>query len=178
MPEQPDPINAAAPFVSLLTEHQADISAFLISMLPGHPDVADILQKTNLVLWKKQEQFTPGTNFRAWAFKIARFEMLHHLRTIRNERFVAMDEELTDIMAGELEVAPGRQQARLEALDHCLTKLRPEDRQLLEHRYRKGTALDELAAAWGRTVSSLSVSLHRLRAALKSCISKSINSAG
>jgi len=60
-------------FVSLLTEHQADLWAYIISQMPGSPDVGDILQKNNLVLWTKQNQSKLGTNFRAWAFTIARF---------------------------------------------------------------------------------------------------------
>jgi len=33
--------------------------AFLISLLPGVPDVDDILLRTNLVLWGKRAQFPP-----------------------------------------------------------------------------------------------------------------------
>lgn len=161
-----------AAFVTELTNHQGDLWAFLCSLMPGHPDVADVLQKTNLVLWNKHAQFTPGTSFRAWAFKIARYEMLHHLRSLRRDGWVPLDENLMETIAGELpdELAPAHE--RMAALEHCLRKIRPEDRQLLENRYTKGRALDDFALATGRSVSSLSVTLFRLRAALRQCIER------
>ena len=60
MAETPHPSPASDPaFISELTGHQEVIHAFLISLLPGVPDVDDILQRTNLVLWGKRAQFAP-----------------------------------------------------------------------------------------------------------------------
>lgn len=65
-------------FVSELTANQSRIRAFLVSMMPGSPDVADVLQETNIVLWKSRGRYKPGTNFLAWASTIARLEVLHY----------------------------------------------------------------------------------------------------
>ena len=61
-------------YVTLLTQHQVNIQAFITSLLPGDPDIEDVLQRTNIVLWNKREQFEQNTNFKAWAFSIARWE--------------------------------------------------------------------------------------------------------
>ncbi|MFT5633595.1 MAG: RNA polymerase sigma-70 factor (ECF subfamily) [Rubritalea sp.] len=45
-----DPIELQA-FIKLLTEHQANLRAFIVSLMPGSPDVADVLQETNVILW-------------------------------------------------------------------------------------------------------------------------------
>jgi hypothetical protein len=37
-----DPIELQA-FIKLLTEHQANLRAFIVSLMPGSPDVADVL---------------------------------------------------------------------------------------------------------------------------------------
>ena len=167
-----------AAFVTELTNHQGDLWAFLCSLMPGHPDVADVLQNTNMVLWRKQSQFTPGTNFRAWAFRIARFEMLHHLRTCRRDDWIPFDEQLADTVAKECPEALGASHERLAALESCIEKLREKDRQLLEHRYRRGSSLDEYAGRSGRSVSALSVTLFRLRSALRKCVEQNLPQEG
>jgi len=39
----------------------------------------DVLQETNLVLWKEQADFQPGTRFEARAYTVARFQVLAYL---------------------------------------------------------------------------------------------------
>jgi len=170
MPEPAVQPGANAAFVTELTNHQGDLWAFLCSLMPGHPDVADVLQKTNIVLWNKQDQFTPGTHFRAWAFRIARYEMLNHLRSRRRDGWVPFDDGLADTIAEELPQALAPSHERLAALEKCLERLRDQDRRLLEHRYRRGSNLEDFSRSCGRSVSALSVTLFRLRAALRRCV--------
>ena len=160
----------SAEFVSLLTRHQPDLWSYLITLMPGDPDTADVLQKTNLVLWTKQQQFEPGTNFRAWAFAVARFEVLAHLKKNKRDGIVLLDDELLDRIAHEAPDALAPSELRLAALERCLDKLRPQDRSLIEHRYRSNLGLDDFAARAGRSVSALSVTLHRLRGSLRKCV--------
>jgi RNA polymerase sigma-70 factor (ECF subfamily) len=58
----------------LIAAHQADLLAYIHSMLPGDPSVDDILQRTNLVLWRKRRSFEKGTSFHVWACAVARWE--------------------------------------------------------------------------------------------------------
>ncbi|MGC4017411.1 MAG: sigma-70 family RNA polymerase sigma factor [Luteolibacter sp.] len=157
-------------FVSQLTNSQAELWTFLLALMPGHPDVADVLQKTNVVLWAKRETFQPGTNFRAWAFTVARFEVKAHLRSISRRPLFIFDEDVLERLAEDASAGIAPSFSRLEALEHCLSKVRPEDRQLLDHRYQNGKSLQEYAAAHKRSVSGLSVTLFRLRALLRRCI--------
>ena len=53
-------------FVKSLTEHQTALRCFILSMLPGCHDVADVLQDANVELWEKMGSYELGTNFRAW----------------------------------------------------------------------------------------------------------------
>jgi RNA polymerase sigma-70 factor (ECF subfamily) len=160
----------SAEFVTLLTKHQPDLWSYIITLMPGDPDTADVLQKTNLVLWTKQQQFESGTNFRAWAFAVARFEVLAHLKKNKREGIVLLDEELLDRIAHEAPEALAPSELRLAALERCLNKVRPQDRALLEHRYRSNLGLEDFATRVGRSVSALSVSLHRLRGSLRKCV--------
>lgn len=172
------PSQPSSEFVGLLTAHQADLWAYIISLLPGDSEVADVLQKTNLVLWNEQKKFQTGTNFPAWAFAIARFEVLSHLKRKKRKGVVLLDNELLETIASE---APGGLESgelRLAALENCLKKLRPEDRELLDHRYQSHLGLETFSKRVGRSVSSLSVTLHRLRTELRKCIRNRIAAEG
>lgn len=59
-------------FIVEITRAQGMIAAYVRSLLPFHPDYMDVVQEVNITLWRKQRQFRPGTNFKAWAFQIAR----------------------------------------------------------------------------------------------------------
>ena len=77
MPAPPND-NASAEFVSLLTGHQRKLYSFILSLLRNPSDADDVLQETNLVLWQKCNEFEPGTNFGAWAFRVAQFQVMAH----------------------------------------------------------------------------------------------------
>lgn len=67
-------------YVKLMTEHQGNLRAFIVSLMPGSPDVADVLQETNAALWQKREKFEPETNFTAWAFHLRGFSCRAEVR--------------------------------------------------------------------------------------------------
>ena len=64
-------------FVSLLTDAQPAIRLYVASLMAGCPDVDDVVQETNTLLWRKREEFEPGTPFKAWAFSVARYQVLN-----------------------------------------------------------------------------------------------------
>ena len=46
-------------FVQQLAEHQSRLFGYVYSMLGDHSRAADVLQETNLVLWRKNAEFDP-----------------------------------------------------------------------------------------------------------------------
>lgn len=167
-----------AEFVGEISRHQAALRAYIISLMPGMDGVSDVLQETNLILWEKRAKFQPGTNFGAWAFTIARFEVKTHRRRLRKAGLILMDEDLAESLAGRLAKRyaenPDEADQRLRALDKCLGRLAPGERELIEHRYFTESSLDEFATLCGRSVESLRVTLFRIRAALRKCINDEI----
>jgi len=49
-----NPPHITQEFVSLLTDHQEVMRSYIISLIPGSPDVRDVLQEVNIVLWEKK----------------------------------------------------------------------------------------------------------------------------
>jgi len=74
-------------FEAVALPHMADLyrSAFLLVW--DLPEAEDLVQEVYLEAWKSFHRFEPGTNCRAWLFKIM-FHRLHHLRRrlIKNSR--------------------------------------------------------------------------------------------
>lgn len=92
--QDPHENEANGAYVALLTRHQASIHAFIHSLLPGDPEVEDVLQRTNIVLWNKREQFEENTNFKAWAFSIARWETRAWLTEKKRKDWLVFNDEL------------------------------------------------------------------------------------
>lgn len=167
-------------FVSLLTDHQEVMRAYIIAQLPGSPDVRDILQEVNIVLWEKAGDFELGTNFGAWACTVAYYKILEHRKKLRKEHVPAFSEELGELLSDEAMVRdPGDLDEKRSALILCLKKLSSKNRELLRTRYEspKG-GMDRLAEETGRTRESLRVTLSRLRSVLRRCIAGMIDAKG
>ena len=160
-------------FSSLLIDHQELLRSYIITQLPGSPDVRDVLQEVNIVLWEKQKSFRPGTNFGAWACTVARYKVLEHRRKeARRSGFLVFNEELSGLLAAEIqEREPELLEEQRWALEQCLAKLSPSNRRMLQARYdSSGGALERLAADTGRSNESLRVTLCRIRSSVRRCI--------
>lgn len=159
-----------AEFVSQITRHQSALHAYIISLMPGLDGVDDVLQETNLVLWEKRRTFKLGSNFRAWACAIARFRVMGHRRKLARQGYQMFDDDLAEQLATECEADPEDLSERVQALENCLGRLQEKERTLIDFRYFSDSQLEKYAAHCGRSVESLRVSLFRIRAALKKCI--------
>lgn len=161
-------------FVTQLTAIQLPLLLYVRSLLPGDFAARDVSQQANAKIWEKRADFEPGTNFKAWTFSIARFEVLNYRKQQARDARLVFSDELEQTIAAELVDAHDDVQARHEALKDCLQKLRSTDRELLLHRYASAGTLVEYAALAGRSVGGLKVTLHRLRSVLLACIERKL----
>lgn len=172
MPSNPDPEQT---FVQLVVNHQAALRAFVLSLLPGSPDVDDVIQETNAEIWQKRGDFRIGTNFKSWMFSVAKFKVMSVWRDHQRRKVWAVpDETLMKLVERIEEGALNSTEARHDILRVCLERLRAEDRSLILNRYISGHSMARLSREIGRPRDSLKVSLHRIRTALKACIQKRI----
>ncbi len=156
-------------FITLLTASQASLYGCILALLPDRAAAHDVLQETNLTLWHKAEGFEPGTNFLAWASRIAHFHVLNHRRSVRRDRLVFDEDLLTLLVDRQFERARegGR---REEALRGCLDKLPANQRVLIASRYAPGGSVQQIAQETRKSVGAVSQMLCRVREALLRCI--------
>lgn len=156
-------------FVRLIAEHQNRMYGYVFSLLGDHSRAADVLQETNLVLWRKAGEFDSDKPFLPWAFGIARFQVLAHLRDSKRDR-VLLDAELAATVSEEAETQAGQLDEFRRALRPCLETLTDGNRDLMERRYLHSMPIADIATAVNRTVSAIKVALMRSRRHLADCI--------
>src|SRR5580658_8631053 len=89
-----------AAMVRLITNAQPTLYRFIRSLLPDANAAQDVLQETNLVLWRKSDEFRDKVNFMGWAFTIARYQVLAYRRDSSREQRM-FDQSLFDELADE-----------------------------------------------------------------------------
>ena len=178
--DKPEPAQQASleslkeEFVSLLTAEQQSLRYYLITLLGDYNAAENVLQETNIVIWRKSKEFIAGSSFSKWARKIAYWQALAYTRNKNRDRHVFSEELMQQIAARpflDTEVS----EARL-ALRHCLSQLSPKNRDLIQRRYMSGDSTSTLASRIGGSVSALHVRIHRIRRALLGCIQKQMES--
>jgi len=157
-------------FVSLLTEHQILLRNFVTSIVPEVDVRADIVQEINIVLWDKRENFELGTNFKAWAFAVARYVIMNNLKRLRRAGRLVFSSEVVDALADQFETLDPEPDERMEALLRCMQILRDEDQQLLLDCHAERGSIERAAEERNQPAATVRSILLRLRRRLRNCI--------
>ena len=93
-------------FEDVALPHMNDLYRAACSMLRNREDAEDVLQEMYLRAWRAFESFTPGTNCKAWLFKILFNVIRNHRRKWFNKFvFTTEPEELEGTMVYQAPVA-------------------------------------------------------------------------
>jgi len=168
------PLLSETDFVLLITRHQAVIYAYILTLLPDRVAAQDILQETNLVICRKIAEFEAGTHFKAWAFRIAYWQTMAHLKRVQRSGMVALDPEVLELVAQEAEEQLTDFEDRHLALKTCLQKLPAGDASILLAHYQSGESLAEISGRLGRSRDALKQVLLRIRRVLRACIERQL----
>src|SRR5262249_18112849 len=152
---------------------QQRLYVYILSLIGNPTDADEILQNTNLVIWRKSSEFRFGTSFSAWAFRLAYFEVLA-FRKQRGRSKLSFDQELLETLAEEAAQRTEGFDIRRRALAKCLEKLSERDRDLVVRRYKEGGSATAISEEIGRTVQAVYQALHRVRTTLLLCIRRAI----
>lgn len=160
-------------FVSLYVRHEAAVFSFVLTMVRHTADAEDVVQRASMTMWRCFGKFAPGTNFRAWAFQIAKNEALNHLSKIKRDRHV-FSENLLAMLAERAEERADDLDARRRALDFCVEKLPAEARGIVEGCYAGGSTIRSFAEQAGETANKIYKRLNRIRVGLQKCVERQL----
>jgi RNA polymerase sigma-70 factor (ECF subfamily) len=162
-------------FVQLLLGIQIRLEAFLQSIVMDRGVVDELLQRTNVIICQKAGEFADGTDFEAWACRIAHYEVLAYRRGFARERErLIFDDEQLQLVAAAVEGEQTDLDAQLQVLRKCVGGLPEKQRDLIHHRYALGRPITQIAGRLGRPVGSVRQTLFRLRLLLLACIRKNL----
>jgi RNA polymerase sigma-70 factor (ECF subfamily) len=157
-------------FFRLYAVNEVALHTFVRSLLPTRQDADEVMQEVMVALWQGCGN---ATEFRPWAFGVARNLALVHLRKKSRDRLV-FDEELVNRLADLSVQDEAVHAAQRDALEGCMQKLPPAQRELVLLAYAKGVRIDRLAQLRGQTPMSLYKMLHRIRQGLLECVQRTL----
>jgi RNA polymerase sigma-70 factor (ECF subfamily) len=159
--------SAREEFVQLLTGEQTRLFGYIVTLLGDVNDASNVLQQANMVLWRKANEFKPGTNFHMWAKKTAYYQTLAYLRDRKRDKLV-FDEDVLEQLASRPDEVD--EDERRVALRHCLGGISRDSLDLLQQRYAPGKTISEIASLQRKTEGAVKMALMRIRQALIHCI--------
>jgi RNA polymerase sigma-70 factor, ECF subfamily len=160
-------------FVQLLGQNQRRIFLFVMSMVPNWNDAEEIIQETNLLLWRDFDRFELGTNFAAWACQLAHYQVLAWRKRQQRER-VKFSPAFLEAIAEEAIAEADWLEDRSRALARCIEKLPERHRLLLRWRYNEDRAIDAIGQELGRSADAIYRTLSRIRHRLYNCVTESL----
>lgn len=174
-PLSPEPADQTEAYLRLLTQHDRWLATYVYSLVSSAADADDILQEVKVTLWKQFSKFEPGTNFRAWARKIATNQILNYRRSEKRRSVSSsLDEEFIEAVAAEIDQRADLLDSKADALALCLRKLPEAHRKVVVWRYYEDCNVEEIATKSERTVEAVYRLLSRIRQVLSECVSRQV----
>jgi len=156
-------------FVRLLTQHQRRVYGYILKLVANWNDADEILQETNLRLWEEFDRFEPGTDFAAWAIRVAHYQVLTW-RKKRDRSRLVFDDAAIQLISGEDRGAAPVPDPREVALLACLDQLSVRNRDLIERCYAGKHTIRRVAEELNRSAVSVYKAVQRIRMSLHRCI--------
>lgn len=172
----PAPDRGRDELLRLFLQHQVMLSGFLYTLLEDWELVEEALQETAVFVCGRWRDFTPGTNFAAWARTVARFrarEALHRRRRAAARPLGGLLDGLAEPAVEQVWEAQGAFSPRhKEALARCLQDLPDVQRRVVELHYFDDRPCERIAARYKRRVEAVYMTLSRVRRRLKACVER------
>jgi RNA polymerase sigma-70 factor, ECF subfamily len=172
LPPSPDTLTES--YLRLLTQNDRWLATYVHSLVPRAADADDILQEVKVTMWKHFAKFEPGTNFRAWARRIATNQILNYRRSTQRNPSTELEASFIEAVAAEIDRRADGLDQRSEALRHCLHKLPEAHRKIIVWRYYEDCGVEEIAKKSQRSTEAVYQLLSRIRGLLNDCVSRQL----
>ena len=154
---------ARSEFESTAMVHAQSLLRFAVKMVRDRHRAEDLVQETLLAAWRSFHQFEPGTNCRAWLFRI--------LINARNRDFSKRRELAEVVSIDDVQVRQPEKISASVEINSALDNLSNEHREILMLGVVEGFAIKELATILDVPVGTVMSRLSRARARLRELLS-------
>jgi RNA polymerase sigma-70 factor, ECF subfamily len=162
---------------TLIGDHQRSLYLYIYSLVHRAEDAYDVLQETNLALWRDADRVEAVADFCSWAHRVAFNQVLAHRKRRVRDR-LHFDETLLSQLADDMQVQEDPITNHQAVLRLCSQKMPEQSQRLLAMRYTSALSVERIAEQLGSTVASVSKALYRIRVALRKCVREALNRDG
>ncbi|QDV25247.1 sigma-70 family RNA polymerase sigma factor [Aureliella helgolandensis] len=162
-----------AEFEVVLRRYERALRGWLAAHVPMGVDADEIAQRSFVAAFSRLQEFEIGTDFGAWLFTIARYQLMTEktrLRRIADYHARYGPELLQRELDRRCSESPEVWTTKLEYLEQCLESLGDHLRRFVTWRYDEEIPLQEIAARSGRSVPAVKKQLWKIRGKLQECI--------
>ncbi len=156
-------------FVRELSSATPDIYGYIFGIVGNWADADEVYQETSVFLWQERERYEHGTNFRAWAFRVA-LNKTRELWHKKRKFAIPFSDAFIDAVSRDFQESRDEAEYRLEVLEECLSKLKDQDRGLINDRYMKGESVKSIAEHLGRSRDTIYKAFNRIHTNLLECV--------
>jgi RNA polymerase sigma-70 factor (ECF subfamily) len=158
-------------FLKLLLSNEIRIYSYILTLVPNYTNADEIMQDTSGIMWRKFHEFQPGTDFVSWGIRIAHYRILDFRRRQSKEKII-YDNDLFERIAPVTEEKNQHMNKRIDALRHCLAKLKERQLKLIQLRYGEGIKPKDISGRLGLSIHNIYKSLSRIHGQLSLCVKK------
>ncbi len=159
--------------VILLLQHKSMLQAFIFSLIEDWVLTEDVIQETAVYICNHWQDFTPGSNFAAWARAVARLrchEVLHaeiRQRALQDKVRIEFRDEAWD---EHVDVDAERKGALVD----CVDQLPERSKTILLQRYHEDRSWESIAAEMEMRLELLYMTMSRIRQKLRDCVERKL----
>ena len=147
------------------------------SFAPSAAEAEELTQDVYFKLWESLERYHPGSNFMAWAWRVAKNLLIDAHRRCRRERQAAwLDPEVLDRLPGADDPQKTTEhRQRLRLVVRSLGQIEPELAHLVLLRDFAGMAYQEMAEALELPLGTVKSRLNRARLELATAVRRRLD---
>ncbi|MDG2013414.1 MAG: sigma-70 family RNA polymerase sigma factor [Pirellulaceae bacterium] len=164
-------------FETVVRQCEKPLRAWLATICPPGIESDEIAQQSFIVAYTRLDHYQLGTNFKAWLFTIAKFELRTEITRLRRVADYHT-KYAPDLMRRELErrseLSPNTASEKIQHLQKCKSNLGENLRQYLTWRYEEQVPLEEMASRSGRSVTAIKKQLWKIRQLLHECVQRQL----
>ena len=164
-----------AEMIKLLIRERAMILGYAQAIVGSVHLAEDIYQEMAVVALKKRIEVDELKNPGSWFRKIAR---LSAMNTIRKKKPMHLDSDVLDLLDEVWDRNDQSNADRIEGLRHCIDKLPPKMKQVIEMRYDDGMNSEVVAERLDVTSNTVYIYVSKAHRLLRECIERFISLQG
>lgn len=156
-------------FGEIVRANQGWLRGWLRGQLRDCTAADDLAQDAFITAFQKIKSYRGDGNFESWLRSIAHNHFRNYIRKHREE-YIGGNEELQNLLVSDSFQDAHHNNPSIDALRHCLSKVKGSSNTLLEERYLHGRSVREIAKQEDSGYSAMTMKIHRLRKSLATCI--------